>query len=159
VQSTLYSIGPREIVASYATHEEAQDAIDHLGDRKFEVERLAIVAGDLAHLERVTAGTGYGRAALQGGLSGALTGMLIGLVVGLWSFAVPPTAPDLTPAIWAIAIGAALGTLVGLAVHGFAGLRDEGVVHGLHAGHYDIVAEPAIAEAARQALARPRLRH
>src|SRR4051794_16070453 len=63
---------PRRMVASYDSYPEAQRAVDYLSDRRFPVERVAIVAEDLRFVEQVTGRMGYGKAALQGAGLGAL---------------------------------------------------------------------------------------
>ena len=44
----------RVVVASYESYPEAQRAVDYLSDRRFPVERVAIVADDLRFVEQVT---------------------------------------------------------------------------------------------------------
>ncbi len=64
----------RTTIASYRDYAEAQAAVDALADRRFLVERLAIVGQGLRTIEQVTGRKGLGRAALDGAVSGALTG-------------------------------------------------------------------------------------
>jgi hypothetical protein len=102
----------RVVVASYDSYPEAQRAVDYLSDRRFPVERVAIVAEDLRLVEQVTGRIGYGRAALQGAGLGAIIGFIIGFFIGLFSFYVA--------ILWLI-YGAIIGLIVGLIGHALSG--------------------------------------
>jgi hypothetical protein len=153
VPHTRFPAGPSEVVASYPTYAEAQRAVDFASDRRFPVERLAIVAGDLRFVEQVTGRRGYGSAALDGATSGAVTGAFLGFVLGLFSLVTPLTS-GLVLAFWGLLIGAVTGALVGLLVYALAGgRRDFSSVGGFQADRYDIVAAADVAAQARQLLA------
>lgn len=65
--TTLDSISPARAdnpVASYASYEEAQRAVDRLSDRGFPVENADIVGSDLRLVEHITGRLTTGRAAL-----------------------------------------------------------------------------------------------
>lgn len=148
------SLERSELVASYETYEEAQEAVDRLSDHKLPVERLAIVASDLSLLEQVTGRMGYGSAALHGAVSGAFTGVLLGLLVWLFTLATP-VGPAGSFLLWLVTIGAVLGVVVGLISYAAQGGRRHSFssVVGVRAGHYDVVADPDLAPRARQILA------
>ncbi|MFJ5779242.1 general stress protein [Streptomyces sp. NPDC093094] len=56
----------RRTVASYATYQEAEHAVDHLADQGFPVQKVAIIGRDMRLVEQVNGRTGYGEAALHG---------------------------------------------------------------------------------------------
>ena len=154
VRQNRFPTGPSELVASYATYEEAQRAVDFAADRRFPVERLAIVAGDLRLVEQVTGREGYGTAALNGAASGAITGVFIGFILGLFSLLTPLTS-GVTLALWGLVIGAVVGALVGLLVHVLAGgRRDFSSVSQIVATRYEVLVEHKHAAQGRELLAR-----
>jgi hypothetical protein len=64
-------------VASFSTYFEAESAVDYLSDRKFPVDRVAIVGHDVKYVEQVVGRMNYGRAALTGAINGGLLGLLL----------------------------------------------------------------------------------
>jgi hypothetical protein len=112
----------RVVVASYDSYPEAQRAVDYLSDRRFPVERVAIVAEDLRLVEQVTGRMGYGQAALQGAGLGALIGLVFGFLLGLFSFFNPVVSALYLGIIWLI-YGAIIGLIVGLIGHALSGGR------------------------------------
>ena len=78
-----------EVVASYPTYSEAQQAIDRLSDASFPVQYSEIVGRDLRLVERVTGRMTDGRSAAAGAATGAWFGLFIGLLVGLLRSARP----------------------------------------------------------------------
>lgn len=75
----------RVVVQSFTSYQAAVQAVDHLSDAKFPVERVAIVGQDLRLEEQVTGRVGWGRAAGGGAASGAAIGALFGWVAGFFS--------------------------------------------------------------------------
>jgi hypothetical protein len=57
---------PRRAAATFSSYRDAEAAVDFLSDRRFPVERVAIVGRDLQTVEQVTGRRSYGRAALNG---------------------------------------------------------------------------------------------
>ena len=113
-----------QMVASYATYAEAQDAVDSLSDRGFPVEGAEVVGQDVRLVERVTGRLTNGRAAAAGAASGAWFGLFIGLLVGLFT-----TGPEwLGLVLGGLLIGAFWGALFG-----FFPLDDAGAAR-LHVG-------------------------
>ena len=144
--------GARRAIASYATYAEAQRAVDALSDRRFPVERLAIVGSDLRTVEQVTGRLDVGRAALAGAASGASTGALFGLLFSLFltdDAGVSVLGVVLYGLVFGALIGAALGAL-GQALTG--GRRDFASVSGLAAGRYEVMADDEVADEARRLL-------
>ncbi len=143
----------RVVVASYGSYPEAQEAVDHLSDRMFPVERVAIVAEDLRLVEQITGRRGYGQAAVEAALSGAVIGILFGFILGLFNL-IDPLVSALVLAFWGLIIGAILGAIVGLISHALAGgQRDFSSIGGMQAGRYNVMADEEVAEEATRLLA------
>jgi hypothetical protein len=141
------------LVASYPEYVEAQYAVDALSDHRFPVERLAIVGSGLESVEKVTGRRGYWQAGIGGLLSGAVVGALLGWLLGLFSL-VQPLVSALLLGGWGLLIGGVIGLLLGLAGHAATGgRRDFSSVSTVRADHYDVVADPEVAEEAKRALA------
>lgn len=144
----------RELVASYRTYAEAQQAVDFLSDQRFPVERVSIVGRDLSLVERVTGRKGYIQAATQGAASGAFLGFFLGFIFGVFSI-VDPLVSGIALALYGVVIGAVAGAVVGLISHAMTqGRRDFSSVAGLQADHFEVLADPGDAEQARQLLSR-----
>lgn len=127
-------------VASYATYDEAQHAVDHLSDHGFPVENTDIIGSDLRLVERVTGRLTTGRAAMAGAASGAWFGLFLGLLVGL--FTTGPTWLGLL--LGGLVIGAVWGAVFGFfAQWATGGRRDFSSERALVAGHYDLVVAEA----------------
>ncbi|MGW0777879.1 general stress protein [Streptomyces sp. NPDC002835] len=136
-------------VASYASYEEAQAAVDRLSDERFPVEHLDIIGSDLRLVEHVTGRLTSGRAAAAGAAGGAWFGLLIGLLVGL--FAQGPVWLGLI--LGGVLFGALWGAVLGWAGHAATGgRRDFSSTRALAAARYDLVARGGHAEQARVVL-------
>lgn len=143
---------PRRTIASYPEYGSAQRAVDFLADRRFPVERTAIVAEGLKLVEQVTGRMNYGRAALAGALSGAVTGAFVGFLIGLFTF-VAPLLAALNLAFWGLLIGAAVGAAFGLLGHGMTrGQRDFSSVGRVSADRYNIMVDAEVADDAERQL-------
>jgi hypothetical protein len=143
---------PRRTIASYSSYEEAERAVDHLSDKGFPVERVAIVGRGLHYVEQVTGRVGYPEAALRGALSGAIIGALVGWLFGLFNWFEP-----LVAAAWlafdGFWFGGVVGALLGLLMHALLrGRRDFGSVSGMTADRFDVVADGDVAEEAARLL-------
>lgn len=99
-----------EVVATYATYNEAQAAVDVLAKADFPVRQLSIVGNDLKTVERVTGKLSWGRVALGGAASGAWLGVFFGLLFFIFS----PGGSSLPFVFAAVLIGAGFGMLFGL---------------------------------------------
>src|SRR6476661_3770065 len=100
----------RPVVASYATYEEAQRAVDYLG----------IVGRDLKMVETVTGRLTWGRAALGGVGTGAWFGLFVGLLLGIFASS---SSGWLTLLLFGLLYGAVFGLIFGLIAYAFTGGR------------------------------------
>ena len=99
-----------EVVATYETYFDAQEAVDRLAKTDFPVKQLSIVGNELKSVERVTGKLTYGRVALAGAASGAWLGIFFGLLFFIFS----PSGASLPFVLAALLIGAGFGMLFGL---------------------------------------------
>jgi hypothetical protein len=133
-------------VASYSSYAEAERAVDFLSDRKFPVERTAIVGRDLEYVERVTGRMGYGGAALRGALTGAIVGFLVGWLFGLFDW-FDPIVSAFWLALDGLWFGALVGALFGLLSHALLrGRRDFASVAAMRANRYDLLVDDEVAD-------------
>lgn len=93
-------------VASYATHNEAQAAVDYLAEHDFDIRSVSIVGMDVHLVEHITGRLGVGRVAFGGATSGMLWGFIFGFMVSLTNTAFPNS-------VW-MGIGVAGGALAGI---------------------------------------------
>jgi hypothetical protein len=142
--------GPAVVVGTYPEYALAQQAVDHLSDNKFPVERTSIVGTDLRLVETVLGRLTTGRAAAAGAASGAWFGLFIGVLFGLFSdsnwFAVILTTV-LVGAIWGAVFGAIAHAATG-------GRRDFSSRSSLQAAQYAVLADAEVADEARALLVR-----
>ena len=135
----------RRTVASYSSYAEAERAVDFLSDRKFPVERTAIVGRDLEYLEQVTGRMSYGGAALRGALTGAFVGFLVGWLFGLFDW-FDPIVSAFWLALDGIWFGAIVGALFGLLTHAMLrGRRDFASIAAMRANRYDLLVDEEVA--------------
>jgi len=148
-QEGIRSSVPRRTVASFPRYEDAQRAVDFLADRRFPVERVAIVAEGLRLVEQVTGRLSYGRVAGNGALSGALVGGLFGFIFGLFNW-VAPLVSAFRLTLYGLIYGAVVGALMNVVFYAFtAGKRDFASVGTINADRYNVVVD---ADAADEAL-------
>ncbi len=145
----------RATVAACKTYTKAKEAINHLGDADFPIERAAIVARGVRYVEEVTGRWRVASAAWHGMLSGAVVGALFGFVFGLFSL-IEPLVSGLVVALYGLVFGAAVGFLLGLVGFAYRG-RDFRSVGNLDAAHFDVCVDPELAERARALLRRGRV--
>ncbi len=126
-----------EVVASYETYFDAQQAVDRLVKADFPVEDVSIVGNDLKSVERVTGKLTWGRAAGAGALSGLWLGVFLGVVLLLFS----PDNPNLlSVAAGAAMLGAAFGMLFAIASYAFTRrIRDYTSTQAVIATSYTLV--------------------
>ncbi|GAA1148654.1 general stress protein [Nocardioides aquiterrae] len=142
----------RRVIASYDSYAEAEAAVDHLADREFPVERLAIVGQDVKLVEQVTGRLTYTTAAMHGAAAGALPGALIGWVFGLFDW-VDPLTSSLLLAFYGLIFGAVLGGLLNIVVYAMQqGRRDFTTVTVMQPSRYDILADADVADRALREL-------
>jgi hypothetical protein len=137
-------------VATYDTYAQAQKAVDYLSDERFPVEKTAIVGIGLKLLEKVLGRMTYLRGAGMGALGGAWFGLLIGLFLAIFSIG---TGSAFALIFWGLVWGAVAGVVFGLIAHAFtAGKRDFIATSQLIADRYEVLADPAHADQARELL-------
>jgi uncharacterized membrane protein len=144
VQTAVTST-PRRAVAAYDSYAEAQRAVDHLSDRDFPVEHVAIVGEGLKYVEQVTGRLTTGRAALLGAAQGALIGGIFGLLMGLiFTYDPNPVVPLLM--LYGIVSGALLGATFGALLHALSGgKRDFSSVSGMQSDRYEVLVDEDLA--------------
>jgi hypothetical protein len=142
----------RRVIASYDNYAQAEAAVDYLADRRFPVEKVAIVGRDVRLVEQVTGRMTYLKAALQGAAAGALPGALIGWVFGLFSW-IDPLTSSLLLALYGLFFGAVLGGLLNLLVYAVqGGRRDFSAITGMQPTSYDVVVDVDQADQAAREL-------
>ena len=142
----------RRTVATYRSYPEAQRAVDFLADRKFPVQRTAIVAEGISFVEQVTGRRGWGQAVLGGALSGAVTGALFGFIFGLFNW-IAPVLSGLNLALYGLVFGAIVGAIFGaIAYAASGGQRDFSSVSGMQADRYCVTADGEVADEAARLL-------
>ncbi|WP_020664672.1 general stress protein [Amycolatopsis benzoatilytica] len=144
----------RRPIGSYENYSEAERAVDYLSDSGFPVERVAIIGSDVKLVEQVVGRLNYGGAALRGAGSGALTGLLIGWLFGVFNWFTPLLAA-FTLAVYGLVFGAVIGAIFGLVVHALQrGRRDFASVRAMTPTRYEVVADEAVADEAKNLLAK-----
>jgi hypothetical protein len=142
----------RVLIASYPQYLEAQRAVDFLSDEKFPVERISIVGEGLRIVEQVTGRLDWTRALSLGMGQGAFTGIFIGLILNFLGFG-GANRSFLAFMIDALLLGIIFGALWGLLTYALSGgRRDFTSVGGMRADHYNVMADPEVAEQAREVL-------
>jgi hypothetical protein len=144
----------RRTVASYATYQEAERAVDRLAENGFPVERVAIIGRELEYVEQVTGKTGYGDAAIRGAVVGGLTGLLIGWLFALFNWFDPIVSPGwlVIDGLW---FGLVAGALSGVIAHAILrGRRAFDSVPAMRAGSYEVIADEEVADEAKRLLER-----
>lgn len=138
-----------EVIATYETYLEAQQAVDVLARADFPVNRLSIVGSDLKSVERVTGKLSWGRVAIAGAASGAWLGLFFGLLLIIFS-----PATSLAFIIAALLIGAGFGMLFGLVSYGInRRRRDYTSMTQVMATSYSVLVESDLVHRARNLLA------
>ncbi|WP_374007103.1 general stress protein [Leifsonia sp. LS-T14] len=146
---TLFPTLPRgEVVATFESYPEAQEAVDVLARADFPVDKVSIVGSDLKSVERVTGKLTWGRVALAGAASGAWLGIFFGLLLIIFS----PTV-SLAFVLAALLIGAGFGMLWGLVSYGVnRRRRDFTSVQQVIATSYSVLVDSELGNRARNLL-------
>jgi hypothetical protein len=140
----------RPVVGTYRTYAEAQRAVDFLSDDKFPVERTAIIGSDLKMVETVLGRLTSPRAAAAGAGSGAWFGLFVGLLL---TFFTEERAAVFPLFLGGIVVGAVFGAVFGFIAHSMTrGQRDFTSRSQIIASSYDVVADPEVAEDAKNRL-------
>lgn len=145
-----YPTLPRgEVIATFETYFDAQQAVDTLARADFPVNQLSIVGSDLKSVERVTGKLTWGRVALAGAASGAWLGLFFGLLLIIFS---PKTSYGFIVA--ALLIGAGFGMLFGLVSYAInRKRRDYTSVMQVVATSYSVIVDHSLVNRARNTLA------
>lgn len=142
----------RQVVASFDDYADAERAVDHLSDAQFDVSAVAIIGRELQYVEQVVGRLDYASAAWRGAAAGAVPGAVIGWIFGLFNW-IQPLITGLVLAGYGLILGAALGAVIGVALHALQrGRRDFHAVAGLQPEYYDVVADVEVAQRAREIL-------
>ncbi|WP_084963243.1 general stress protein [Thermoactinospora rubra] len=142
-------VGDRPVVGSYDTYDQAQKAVAFLAENGFPIQRAGIVGSGLRTAETVLGRLTVTRSAGMGAATGARFGLMAGLLVGLFA----ASGPVLALVLSGVADGALFGAAFGLAAHfTMRGRRDFVSRHAIVAARYDIVADVAVADDARNLL-------
>ncbi|WP_407651526.1 general stress protein [Actinoplanes sandaracinus] len=140
--------GPTVVVGTYPDYALAQQAVDHLSDNRFPVQRTSIVGTDLRLVENVLGRLTTARAALAGAASGAWFGLLIGLFFGIFS-----DSSWIAVLLTTVIIGAIWGAIFGAIAHAATGgRRDFTSRSSLQAATYEVHADTEVADEARTLL-------
>ncbi|HKA68484.1 MAG TPA: general stress protein [Actinomycetes bacterium] len=139
-----------ESIATYTRYADAQRAVDHLADKRFQVEVVRIVGTDVRLVEQVLGRLSWGRAAGGGAAAGAWLGLLFGLLLLILVSNIGVFEALLWGLLWGALFGATLA-VVSYAMTG--GARDFISRRDLQPQHYDVQARREHAANARQVLA------
>jgi hypothetical protein len=138
-----------EVIATYETYPEAQQAVDVLARADFPVDKLSIIGSDLKSVERVTGKLSWGRVAVAGAASGAWFGIFIGLLLVIFN---PATSYAFV--IAAVLIGAGFGMLFGMVSYAVnRRRRDYTSVAQVIATSYSVLVDPDLVNRARNLIA------
>jgi len=142
----------RRVIASYDNYVQAEAAVDYLADRRFPVEKIAIVGRDVRLVEQVIGRMTYLRAVLNGAAAGALPGALIGWLFGLFNW-IDPLTSSLLLALYGLLFGAFVGGLLHVVLYAMQrGRRDFAAVAAMQPTSYDIVVDVDVADQAAREL-------
>lgn len=139
-----------EIVVTFDTYPEAQQAVDVLARADFPVAKVSIVGSDLKSVERVTGKLSWGRVAVAGAASGAWLGIFFGLLLVIFSPSV-----SFAFVVAAVLIGAGFGMLFGIVSYAInRRQRDYTSVMQVLATSYSVLVDPDLVNRARNLLHR-----
>lgn len=144
--------GQQTVIASYATYQDAERAVDYLSDNEFPVQRVAIIGHGLRSVEQVTGRLTMWGSAGRSALTGAVLGALFGWIFGAFNW-INPLISSALLALYGAIFGAVLGGVFGLVSHAMTGgRRDFSSVSGLQAESYDVIADTQVGPRAAQLL-------
>lgn len=125
-------------IASYATHAEAQAAVDYLSEHDFDIRDVTIVGVEPHLVEHITGRLTPTRVALSGATNGLLWGAFFGLMMSFLNESLPGNG-------WiavGLAVGATMGMLLALVSYMMRGGKRDFVSHThVIAVRYAILAE------------------
>ena len=139
-----------EVLATFETYNEAQQAVEKLAVSDFPVKQVSIVGNDLKSVERVTGKLTYSRVALAGAASGAWMGIFFGVLFFIFA----PTSSSLPFVGAALLIGAGFGMFFGLVSYSLnRRRRDFTSTMQVIASNYQVIVDPGLVHRARNLLA------
>jgi len=149
--SRLFELDYPQLVGSYATYDEAQEAVDFLSDSRFAVANLMIVGTNLRSVERVTGRRTWGSVLLQGAVSGFGTGVVVGLMFYMF---LQSENTFLTLILSGLGLGVTFGMLSSALAYALSGgRRDFESMQQVVATGYEVLCEHKVAAEARELLA------
>jgi hypothetical protein len=138
-------------LGSYPDYAQAQQVVDHLADRGFPVQNVAIIGTGLRSVERVTGRLTRGRFVAGGAVSGLWLGLFVGIAFALFS-----ASGQLGFLLTTPLLGALFGTiwsLIGYKAATRYGARDFASISRVSATSYEVVVEHNYAADAQLLLA------
>ncbi|TDE57188.1 hypothetical protein E1295_08665 [Nonomuraea mesophila] len=145
----LPAVEDRPVIGTYSTAEQAKKAVGFLAENGFPVERSGIVGHDLRLVETVMGRATAGRAAAAGAATGLWLGLIIGLLMPLFAGSTGSTGAFVLGGLaYGALFGAAFALVTYLANKGPGFISQQAVV----ADRYDVVADAAVADDARNLL-------
>ncbi|MGA4506821.1 general stress protein [Propionibacteriaceae bacterium G1746] len=139
-------------IATFDNYAQAQDAVDLLADKGFEVGSVRIIGHDIKTVEQVVDNLTYGKSAWQGALAGAWFGLMIGLLMAIFA----PVAIGWT-ILSSVLFGAVWGIIFGLIWYAINGKeRSFHSARALAATTYTLEVAPTQADEALRLLAQGR---
>lgn len=137
-----------EVIATFDSYAEAQQAIDLLAHADFPVARSSIIGNELKTVERVTGRLSWGRVAGAGAASGAWLGVFLGVLLSIFS-----GGASLSFVLAAVLIGAGFGMLFSLVSYAITRRRrDYTSQTQVLASSYSVMVAPDLANRARNVL-------
>ncbi len=141
--------GSQVSLGNYATYREAQEVVDRLADRDFEVETTQIIGSNLRMVEQVTGRQTWPRAILGGMAQGVWFGLFIGLLLSILS-----TTSFLGSIVWGIGWGVLFwGAFAAFDFGRMRGRRDFTSLSTTQPTSYEVLVQTGFADRARTTLA------
>ncbi len=140
----------REAIATFATYEQAERAVDWLSDHGFTVDRVSIVGTGISIVERVTGRVTTVRAALNGAAQGAFVALLFtSLVAVIFTVAEGFWVLALTTLAFGVVFGAAFAAVLHASQ---GGRRDFASTSRFSADRFEVYTDMDVAAEARRVL-------
>lgn len=148
--SSLFELEYPHSVKVFDSYAEAQRAVDHLADQKFEVKNLCIVGTNLRSVERVLGRRNWGTVIANAAMTGVGTGLLIGVLLSLFVQVSQPLIVLLVAVVLAVLTSIVFQS-IGYALTG--GRRDFTSVTQTVATQYELLCEHKVVQRARDLIA------
>ncbi len=148
--SSLFELEYPHSVKVFDSYADAQRAVDHLADQKFEVKNLCIVGTNLRSVERVLGRRNWSTVIANAAMSGVGTGLLIGVLLSLFVQVAQPLMVLLVAVVLSV-VTAIIFQAIGYALTG--GRRDFTSVTQTVATQYELLCEHKVVQQARDLIA------